>query len=74
MPNGAVFLVASGCDHRTQLRAGAGRAISFGDGIINGCVDVYVRCCVFLLKRTPADAVRERGRNGGGVGRIPAFG
>jgi len=30
--------------HRKQPRAGAGRAISFGDGISNGCVDVYVRC------------------------------
>jgi len=60
-PNGAAaVLVVGGGDHRMQPRAGAGRAISFGDGTNSGCVDVYVRRCSFLLKRTPASAVRER--------------
>ncbi len=60
-PNGAAaVLVVGGGDHRMQPRAGAGRAISFGDGTSSGCVDVYVRRCSFLLKRTPAPAVRER--------------
>jgi len=58
-PNGAAVSVVSGGDHRKQPRAGAGRAISFGDGISKGCVDVYVRCCIFLLKRTRAVAARE---------------
>jgi len=59
-PNGAAASVVSGGDHRKQPRAGAVRAISFGDGISKGCVAVYVRCCIFLLKRTRAVAVCER--------------
>lgn len=39
-PNGAAVLVGGGGDHRKQPRAGAGRAISFGDGISNGWVEV----------------------------------
>ena len=59
-PNGpAATLTAGGGDHRKQPRAGAGRAISFGDGTSSDCVDVYVRCCSFLLKRTAATAARE---------------
>ena len=74
IPNEAVVVVVSRGDHRKQPRAGAGRAISFGDGIISGCVDVYVRCCIFLLKRTPAVAARERDGNEGGMGRLTASG
>ena len=59
IPNGAVDSVVFGGIHRRHPRAGASRAISLGDGISNGCVDVYVRCCNFLLKRTQAVALRE---------------
>lgn len=52
-------IVWCGGVHRKQPRAGAGRAISLGDGISNGCVDVYVRCWIFLLKRSPVDVMRE---------------
>ena len=72
-PNSADAVVVRGGDHRMQPRAGAGRAISVGDGISSGCVEVYVRCCVFLLKRTPAVAVRER-KAGASSGRLSAAG
>jgi hypothetical protein len=39
--------------HRMQPRAGAGRAVSAGDGMRSGCVVEYVRRWIFLLKRTP---------------------
>lgn len=67
-PKGTVFSILNGGDHRKQPRAGAGRAISFGDGISKGCVDVYVRCCVFLLNRTPVVVVCEGGDDVGGDG------
>ena len=59
IPNSAVGSVVFGGIHRRHPRAGASRAISLGDGISNGWVDVYVRCCNFLLKRTQAVALRE---------------
>ena len=74
IPNEEVVVVVGGVDHRKQPRAGAGRPISIGDGIISGCVDVYVRCCTFLLKRTPDVAVRERDDNGGGMEQITPAG
>jgi len=55
----AAALTGGGGDHRMQPRAGAGRAISCCDGTSSDCVDVYVRDCSFLLKRTPAFAVRD---------------
>jgi hypothetical protein len=36
-----------------QPLAGAGRAVSAGVGMRSGCVAVYVRYLIFLLKRTP---------------------
>ena len=60
-PNGAAVLVGDGGVQRMQPRAGGSRAISLGDGTSNGWVDVYVRCCSFLLKRTPGTVVRAGG-------------
>jgi len=73
-PNGAAVFLVGGGTHRKQPRAGAGRAISFGDGISNGWVDVYVRCCSFLLKRTPAAAVREGSGDVEGMEDFSGFG
>ena len=67
-PNAVAVVAVCGGDQRMQLRAGAGRAISLCDGISNGCVDVYVRCCIFLLKRTPADAEPGRDAREDGMG------
>jgi hypothetical protein len=41
-----------------QLRAGAVRAVSSGVGMNSGCVAVYVRYLIFLLKRTPFAGAR----------------
>ena len=67
-PNGAVVLAGDGGVQRMQPRAGGSRAISLGDGTSNGWVDVYVRCCSFLLKRTPAPVVHARGVMGANAG------
>lgn len=53
--------VVCGGDHLKQPRAGAVRAISFGDGVSSGCVAVYVRYCIFLLKRRSAFITRAEG-------------
>ena len=70
-PNGAAVLAGNGGVQRMQPRAGGGRAISLGDGTSNGWVDVYVRCCSFLLKRTPGTVVRAGGVD---VGEVWGFG
>lgn len=67
IPNGAAILAGAAGAHRRQPRAGGGRAISPGEGTSNGWVDVYVRCCSFLLKRTPATVVRAGGVDVGEV-------